>query len=189
MDPQDRSCHNPDCPARGQPGRGNIRSCHNPDCPARGQPGRGNDRVHGRTERRYRCTTCGRTFAGTRDTPFYHIKAPAELVTIVVTLLCQGCPLQAIVAAYGLDGRTVAAWRGRAGRHGQHCHGHHVLRGAGRVGARPGRRAVRQDGRRAGLDGDGNGGPVAALARRGDQPEEGPGPDHGAGPDGPARDP
>jgi transposase-like protein len=115
MDPQDRFCHNPDCPARGQLGLGNIR-------------------VHSRTERRYRCTTCGRTFAATRDTPFYRLKAPADLVTIVLTLLCHGCPLQALVAAYGLDERTVAAWRDRAGRHGQNFHEHHVLSGQVELG-------------------------------------------------------
>ena len=103
--------------------------CHNPDCPARGQLGLGNIRVHSRKERRYRCTTCGRTFAATRDTPFYRLKKSADLVTLVMTLLCHGCPLQAIVAAFGLDERTVAAWRDRAGRHGQHFHEHHVLRG------------------------------------------------------------
>ena len=103
--------------------------CHNPDCPARGQLGLGNIRVHSRKERRYRCTTCGRTFAATRDTPFYRLKKPTDLVTIVLTLLCHGCPLQAIVAAFGLDERTVAAWRDRAGRHGQHFHEQHVLQG------------------------------------------------------------
>ena len=45
--------------------------CHNPDCPARGQPGFGNIRVHSRAERRYRCTTCGRTFAVTRDNKIF----------------------------------------------------------------------------------------------------------------------
>lgn len=103
--------------------------CHDPDCPARGQRGLGNIRVHSRRHRRYRCTTCDRTFAETRDTPFYRLKKPAELMTIVLTLLCHGCPLQAIVMAFGLDERTVADWRERAGRHGQHFHEHHVLNG------------------------------------------------------------
>jgi transposase-like protein len=111
-----------------------TRFCHSLDCPARGQLGRGNIRVHSHSERRYRCTTCGRTFAETRDTPFYRLKTPADLVTIVMTLLCHGCPLQAIVAAYGLDERTVAAWRDRAGRHGQRFHGHHVLNGQVELG-------------------------------------------------------
>src|SRR4051794_38285881 len=108
--------------------------CHNPDCPARGQLGRGNIRVHSRKERRYRCTTCDRTFAATHDTPFYRLKKPTDPVTIVVTLLCHGCPLQAIVAAFGLDERTVAAWRDRAGRHGQRFHEHHVLSGQVELG-------------------------------------------------------
>ena len=110
MDPQARFCHNPDCPARGQAALGNIRS-------------------HSRAERRYRCTTCGRTFAETRGTPLYRLKKTADTVTIVLTLLCHGCPVQAIVAAFGLDERTVAAWRDRAGAHGRRFHEHHVLRG------------------------------------------------------------
>src|SRR6185437_1550549 len=103
--------------------------CHNPDCSARGQLGLDNIRVHGRKEHRYRCTTCGRTFAATRDTPVYRLKKSADLVTLVVTLLCHGCPVQAIVAAFGLDERTVADWRDRAGRHGRQFHEDRVLRG------------------------------------------------------------
>ena len=81
--------------------------CHNPDCPARGRAGLGNVRIHSRAERRYRCTTCGRTFAETYGTPFYRLKKTADVVTIVLTLLCHGCPLQAIVVAFGIDERTV----------------------------------------------------------------------------------
>ena len=115
MDPQDQFCHNPDCPARGRLSLGNIR-------------------IHSQKERRYRCTTCGRTFAETRGTPFYRLKKTADLVTLVLTLLCHGCPLPAIVAAFGLDERTVAAWRDRAGRHGQRFHEHHVLNGQVELG-------------------------------------------------------
>src|SRR4051794_28576417 len=108
--------------------------CHNPECPARGQLGSGNIRIHSRKERRYLCSTCGRTFAATRDTPFYRLKKSLDLVTIVVTLLCHGCPVQAVVAAFGLDERTVAGWRDRAGRHGQRLHEHRVLRGQVELG-------------------------------------------------------
>ncbi|MBV8127425.1 MAG: IS1 family transposase [Planctomycetaceae bacterium] len=111
-----------------------VQFCHNSDCPARGQTGLGNIRIHSRKKRRYRCTACNRTFAATCDTPFYRLKKPMDLVTIVLTLLCHGCPLQAIVAAFGLDERTVAAWRDRAGRHGQRFHEHHVLRGQVELG-------------------------------------------------------
>jgi len=44
------------------------------------------------------------------------LRKPAELVIIVVGLLAYGCPLQAIVHVFGLDERTVAAWRDRAGQ-------------------------------------------------------------------------
>jgi transposase-like protein len=108
--------------------------CHDPDCTARGKLGLGNIRVHSRKEKRYRCTTCGQTFAATRDTPFYRLKKSVDLVTIVITLLCHGCPVQAIVVAFGLDERTVADWRDRAGRHGQRLHEHVVLQGQVELG-------------------------------------------------------
>jgi transposase-like protein len=91
--------------------------CHNLQCPARGHVGQGNMRVHRQIEQRYRCRTCGQTFAATKGTPFSRLRTAADLVTTVLTLLCHGCPLQAIVAAFGLDERTVAAWLARAGQH------------------------------------------------------------------------
>ena len=49
-------------------------------------------------------------FAETIDTPFYRLHKPAELAVLALTLLSDGCPTQAIVAAFGLDERTVARW-------------------------------------------------------------------------------
>src|SRR5215210_1245591 len=71
----------------------------------------------------------GGPFAETRDTPFYRLHTPAELAVLVLTLLSHGCPTQAIVAAFGLDERTVARWLGSAGRHCQRVHEHLVERG------------------------------------------------------------
>lgn len=48
---------------------------------------------------------------------------------LVLTLLCHGCPTQAIVAAFGLDERTVARWLSEAGRHCQRIHEHLVEQG------------------------------------------------------------
>ena len=53
---------------------------------------------------------------------FEGLRKPKALIVIVVTLLTYGCPVQAIVHAFGLDERTVAAWRDRAGVHCQHVH-------------------------------------------------------------------
>ena len=41
---------------------------------------------------------------------------------LVVTLLAFGCPLQAIVVAFGFDERTVKDWQDRAGEHAQKVH-------------------------------------------------------------------
>src|SRR4051794_12233624 len=50
-------------------------------------------------------------------------------MVLVVTLLSHGCPTQAIVAAFGLDERTVARWLARAGQHCQRVHEHLVEQG------------------------------------------------------------
>jgi hypothetical protein len=52
----------------------------------------------------------------------YRVKKPPELFVRVVTLLTYGCPVQAIVAAFSLDERTVWAWLQRAGEHSQAVH-------------------------------------------------------------------
>jgi transposase-like protein len=100
--------------------------CHNMACPARGQRGQGNIRVHSRAERRYICLRCRHTFAATRGTTYYRLHKAKDVMTVVLTLLCHGCPPQAIVAAFGLDERTVAAWLARAGQHTQQVHQHRV---------------------------------------------------------------
>ena len=53
---------------------------------------------------------------------FEGLRKPLDLIVIVVTLLTYGCPIQAIVHAFGLDERTVADWRDRAGVHCQKVH-------------------------------------------------------------------
>src|SRR5262245_18773304 len=103
--------------------------CPNFYCLKRGLVGQGNIRVHSQKERRFRCTCCNKTFAASRNTPFYRLHKPLELATVVLTLLTHGCPLQAIVAAYGLDERTVAAWQAKAGTHAQRFHQLHVEQG------------------------------------------------------------
>ncbi len=53
---------------------------------------------------------------------FEGLRKPVDLIVVVVTLLTYGCPIQAIVHAFGLDERTVADWRDRAGIHCQKVH-------------------------------------------------------------------
>ncbi|MEZ4735006.1 MAG: hypothetical protein R3E79_48545 [Caldilineaceae bacterium] len=49
--------------------------------------------------------------------PFYDLKTPQWVVSLVLTLMAYGCPLPAIVAAFELDERTVADWQEKAGIH------------------------------------------------------------------------
>jgi transposase-like protein len=93
--------------------------CPNPTCCARGQKGLGNIIIHDRKRQRYRCKACKHTFSARRGTMFEGLGKPLDLMVIVVTLLTYGCPVQALVHAFGLDERTVADWRDRAGAH---CH-------------------------------------------------------------------
>jgi transposase-like protein/IS1 family transposase len=96
--------------------------CPNRHCHARGQTGKGNIGIHARKEQRFICHECHKTFSATTGTLFYRLRTSAETVVIVVTLLAHGCPVQAIVAAFGFDERTVADWWARAGRQGQAVH-------------------------------------------------------------------
>src|SRR5215475_13145073 len=93
--------------------------CPNWNCPARGHIGRGNIGIHSQKEQRFICHACHKTFSARKGTVFYRLRTSAETVVLVVTLLAHGCPVQAIVAAFGLDERTVADWWARSGRQGQ----------------------------------------------------------------------
>ena len=96
--------------------------CPHRHCPARGQTGRGNIGIHSQQERRCICHECQKTFSATKGTVFYRLRTAAETVSLVVTLLAHGCPVHAIVAAFGFDERTVADWWARSGRQGQAVH-------------------------------------------------------------------
>jgi transposase-like protein len=100
--------------------------CPNLDCPARGQLGRGNIGIHSRKERRYLCHPCHKTFSATKGTVFYRLRSNGNVITLVLTLLANGCPLQAIVVAFELDERTVRDWQQRAGQHCRRVHEHLV---------------------------------------------------------------
>src|SRR4051812_15258084 len=98
--------------------------CHNPARWAYGRYGEGHVVIHRRRERRDRCKRCGKTFAATRGTAVYRAHMPHDLVVRVLTLLAHGCPVQAIVAAFGLDERTVARYQAEAAAQCRRVHEH-----------------------------------------------------------------
>jgi len=77
--------------------------CPNIACPARGQTGKGNIAVHSQKEKRYICEVCQATFTTTKGTLFSRLRTAPETVILVIVLLANGCPIQAIVKAFGFD--------------------------------------------------------------------------------------
>ena len=100
--------------------------CPNMDCAARGQIGKGNIHTHSLKDKRCLCDVCQQTFTTTNGTIFYRLRSNPQLVMCVIVLLAYGCPIQAVVKAFGLDERTVCDWHRRAGLHCQQIHEHLV---------------------------------------------------------------
>lgn len=111
------------------PMRPELAVCPNSACGASNRIG-----VHSRSERRYKCHTCGKTFAETSGTPLYGLKRPLWVVLLVLSLVAGGCPIPAIVFAFGLDERTVADWQRKAGQHAKAVQEQFVCQGAVDVG-------------------------------------------------------
>src|SRR4029077_12502355 len=88
--------------------------CPNRHCPARGQTGQGNIGIHAQKAQRCICHECQNTFSATKGTALYRLRTAAETVSLVVTLLAHGCPVQALVAALGGGEGPRAAGGARA---------------------------------------------------------------------------
>jgi hypothetical protein len=80
------------------------------------------------------CHACQKSFAWSHGTPFAGAKFPLWVIVLVLTLLAHGCPLAAIVAAFSLDERTVAAWLSKAGKYVERLHAEQVLSGQAALG-------------------------------------------------------
>jgi transposase-like protein len=98
--------------------------CPTIDCHARGRVGKGNIGVHSHAEKRYICHECQKTFTDTKGTIFYRLRTDAATVMLVITLLAYGCPLKAIVEAFGFHEKTVKNWWRRSGEHCRVVHEH-----------------------------------------------------------------
>ncbi len=72
--------------------------------------------IHSYKERRYICYECNKTFSETNGTIFYQAHYPIWVILLTITLLANGCPLQAIVTAFYIDERTIANWQKKAGK-------------------------------------------------------------------------
>src|SRR5262249_20256396 len=89
--------------------------CPNQHCPARGQTGQGTLGIHSQKEQRFICHACHQTFSARTGSVCSRLRTAAETVVRVVPWRAQGCPVPAVVAAFGFAERPVAAWWARSG--------------------------------------------------------------------------
>jgi hypothetical protein len=64
--------------------------------------------IHACKDKRFVCTECHKTCSATTGTACSRLRTSAETVRLVGTLLAHGCPLHALVVAFGSDERTGA---------------------------------------------------------------------------------
>lgn len=87
--------------------------------PARGHIGQGTRGIHAPKAPRCLGHACHQTFSARTGTVFSRRRPSAATVVLVVTWLAPGWPVPAVVAALGVDERTVADGWARSGRQGQ----------------------------------------------------------------------
>lgn len=84
--------------------------------------------IHSQKEKRFKCKTCGKTFANTKGTIFYKKQYKVDIIKMVISLAATGCPIQSIVFAMELDERTVMRWINEASLHSKIVHKELVLK-------------------------------------------------------------
>jgi transposase-like protein len=102
-------------------------ACPNPDCPAYGQKGQGNLRPHGwsskeRGIRCLRCTACGKSFSERAGTPLFRTQLPQEKVLQVAEHLVEGTGMRPTSRLCGVSLNTVLRLARRAGGHAREFH-------------------------------------------------------------------
>ena len=102
-------------------------ACPNPDCPAYGRKGQGNLRPHGwsskaRGIRCLRCTTCGTHFSQRAGTPLFGTHLPQEKAVQIAQHLAEGTGQRATARLCGVSLNTVLRFARRAGGHAQEFH-------------------------------------------------------------------
>jgi transposase-like protein len=102
-------------------------ACPNPDCPAYGQRGAGNLRPHGwsgrgRRIRCLRCATCGRDFSQRANTPLFGLRTAEDTLVAIARHLAEGTGCRATARLCGVSLNTVLRFTQRAGKHAELFH-------------------------------------------------------------------
>src|SRR5215210_241699 len=68
---------------------------------------------------RYRCKSCGTTFAATRGTLFYRKHTPVKDILETLALLAEGVRISSLSRAKGFKEDTILRWLREAARHSE----------------------------------------------------------------------
>jgi transposase-like protein len=106
-------------------------ACPNPDCPAYGQRGAGNLRLHGWSGRGHRirclhCATCGTDFSERANTPLFGLRTSAETLVAIARHLAEGTGCRGTARLCGVGLNTVLRFTQRFGSHAERFHDERV---------------------------------------------------------------
>src|SRR5215510_4323795 len=91
--------------------------CDNASCPDCGKIGAGKVQIHSYSERRFRCTTCHRTFSADKGTFFETLRTPRPILLDVVAMLVERNSLRAISRIKHLSLSRLNHWLPRIQAH------------------------------------------------------------------------
>src|SRR5215470_7954471 len=102
-------------------------ACPNPDCPAYGQRGAGNLRPHGwsgtgQRIRCLRCSTCGTDFSARANTPLFGLRTAEAILVAIARHLAEGTGCRATARLCGVSLNTVLRFTQRFGKHAELFH-------------------------------------------------------------------
>src|SRR5215510_5613179 len=100
--------------------------CDNASCPDCGKIGAGKVQIHSYAERRFRCTTCHRTFSADKGTFFETLRTPRPILLDVVAMLVERNSLRAISRIKHCKADAVLHWLQLAGQQGAAVNRHFI---------------------------------------------------------------
>ncbi len=102
-------------------------ACPNPDCPAYGQRGAGNLRLHGWSGRGQRirclrCVKCESDFSERANTPLFGLRTSEDTLRSIAEHLADGCGVRATARLCKVSRNTVMRFTQRFGKHAELFH-------------------------------------------------------------------
>jgi transposase-like protein len=106
-------------------------ACPNPDCPAYGHCGQGNLQLHGwsgtgKRIRCLRCSICGRDFSERANTAFFGMQTDEDTLVAIAKHLAEGVGVRATGRLCGVSYNTVLRCTKRFGKHAELFHDRYV---------------------------------------------------------------